>query len=190
MKRCITSDNILPSSLRFPCNYPQSPHRFTFLPLRHLLSLHLIYRHLTSVSMFSGSWPLRLAFLQLFWRSPMHVFQQHGDPLKSSRLQQYLHEGCEGWYMPMVAEAIPGSLRTSVFLFFTGLSDLLFNINTTVGISTVAPIGTCGLLFILIPLCPSYIHNRHTRVYFPVLSGICSRSFMADDSGIEDPMEE
>ncbi|KAF8490532.1 hypothetical protein F5888DRAFT_1951006 [Russula emetica] len=53
-----------------------------------------------------------LAILVQQWvRDYMHVFQRYGDPLKSSRLRQYLYEGCDGWYMPMVAEAVPGFLH-------------------------------------------------------------------------------
>ena len=57
-----------------------------------------------------------LAILVQQWvRDYMHVFQRYGDPLKSSRLRQYLYEGCKGWYMPMVAEAVPGSLYSFSF---------------------------------------------------------------------------
>src|SRR5216684_3295622 len=91
-----------------------------------------------------------LAILVQKWvREYMHVFNRYSDPLKSARLRQYLYEGCEGWYMPMVAEAVPGCLHVSLFLFFVGLTGSLFNINTTVGISTVVPIGICGLLYIM-----------------------------------------
>ena len=96
-----------------------------------------------------------LAILVQQWvRNYMHVFQRYSDPLKSSRLRQYLYEGCEGWYMPKVAEAVPSCLHVSLFLFFAGLSDSLFNINTTVGISTIIPIGTCILLYILATVVP------------------------------------
>ncbi|KAI0270096.1 hypothetical protein BGY98DRAFT_886518, partial [Russula aff. rugulosa BPL654] len=71
-----------------------------------------------------------LAILVQQWvRNYMHVFQRYSDPLKSSRIRQYLFEGCEGWYMPKVAEAVPSCLHISLFLFFAGLSDSLFNIN-------------------------------------------------------------
>jgi hypothetical protein len=96
-----------------------------------------------------------LAILIQQWvRNYMHVFQRYSDPLKSSRLRQYLYEGCEGWYMPKVAEAVPGCLHVSLFLFFAGLSDSLFNINITVGIGAIAPIGICTLLYILITVMP------------------------------------
>jgi len=54
--------------------------------------------------------------------------------------------------MPKVAEAVPGFLHVSLFLSFAGLGDSLFKINTTVGISTIVPIGICGLLYILTTL--------------------------------------
>jgi hypothetical protein len=80
-----------------------------------------------------------LAILVQQWvRDYMHVFQRYRNPLKSSRLRQYLYEGCEGWYMPMVAEAVPGFLHISLFLFFAGLGDSLLNINTKVAISAIA----------------------------------------------------
>jgi hypothetical protein len=56
--------------------------------------------------------------------------------------------------MPMVADAVPGCLHVSLFLFFAGLGDSLFNINTTVGISTIVPIGIFGLLYISTTFVP------------------------------------
>ena len=56
--------------------------------------------------------------------------------------------------MPNVAEAVPGCLHVSLFLFFAGLGDSLFNINTTVGISAIVPIGICTLLYIWTVVVP------------------------------------
>jgi hypothetical protein len=84
----------------------------------------------------------------------MHVFQRYSDPLKSSQLQQYLYEGCKGWYMPIVAKAVPGFLHISLFLFFAGLGDSLININTKVALSTIVPIGISGLLYIFMTFVP------------------------------------
>ena len=96
-----------------------------------------------------------LAILVQQWvRNYMHVFQRYRDPLKSARLRQYLHEGSEEWNMPRVAEAVPGLLHISLFLFFAGLGDTLLNINTTIGVTTVIPIGFGGLLYICTILAP------------------------------------
>src|SRR5258708_15963487 len=96
-----------------------------------------------------------LAILVQKWvREYMHVFNRYSDPLKSARLRQYLYDGCQGWYMPVLPEAVPGCLQFSLFLFFIGLTNSLFNINTTVGISTIVPIRICGLLYILTTFMP------------------------------------
>ena len=96
-----------------------------------------------------------LAILVQQWvRDYMHVFQRYSDPQKSARMRQYLYEGSEGWYMPIVAEAVPGLLHLSLFLFFAGLADSTLNINTTIGLSTTIPIGICGLLYIFTTLAP------------------------------------
>ena len=56
--------------------------------------------------------------------------------------------------MPVVAEAVPGFLHVSLFLFFAGLCVFVLDINTTVGISTTVPIGITGLLYILATFVP------------------------------------
>ena len=96
-----------------------------------------------------------LAILVQQWvRDYMHVFQRYSDPLKGARLRQYLHEGSERWYMPRVAEAVPGLLHISLFLFFAGLVDSLLNINTKVGLSAAIPIGIGVVLYIFTIFAP------------------------------------
>jgi hypothetical protein len=84
----------------------------------------------------------------------MHVFQRYSDPLKCARRRQYLHDGCEKWYMSVVAEALPGLLHVSLFLFLVGLGDLVLNTNTVVGLTTAVPIGITGLLYIFTMVSP------------------------------------
>ena len=103
---------------------------------------------------FSLSAALLAILVQQWVRDYMHVFQRYSDPQKSARMRQYLNEGSERWYMPIAAEAVPGLLHVSLFLFFVGLADSTLNINTTIGLSTIIPIGICGLLYIFITLAP------------------------------------
>jgi hypothetical protein len=56
--------------------------------------------------------------------------------------------------MPIVAKAVPSLLHMSLFLFFVGLCDSVFNINTAVGISTTIPIGISGLVYIFMTFAP------------------------------------
>ncbi|KAF8486852.1 hypothetical protein DFH94DRAFT_621036, partial [Russula ochroleuca] len=101
---------------------------------------------------FSLSAALLAILVQQWVRDYMHIFQRYSDPLKSARIRQYLYEGSERWYMPIAAEAVPGLLHVSLFLFFVGLGDSTLNINTTIGLTTTIPIGLCGLLYIFITL--------------------------------------
>ena len=103
---------------------------------------------------FSLSAALLAILVQQWVRDYMHVFQRYGDPQKSARMRQYLNEGSERWFMPIAAEAVPGLLHVSLFLFFVGLADFTLNINTAIGLSTTIPIGICGLLYIFITLAP------------------------------------
>ncbi|KAI0277180.1 hypothetical protein BGY98DRAFT_649098 [Russula aff. rugulosa BPL654] len=103
---------------------------------------------------FSLSAALLAILVQQWVRDYMHVFRRYSDPLKSARIRQYLHEGSERWCMPTAAEAVPGLLHVSLFLFFVGLAVDTLKINRTVGISTTVPIGLCGLLYIFTTFAP------------------------------------
>jgi hypothetical protein len=103
---------------------------------------------------FSLSAALLATLVQQWVRDYMQVFQRYGDPLKSARLRQYLYDGCKKWYMPVAAEAVPGLLHVSLFLFFVGLCDAVLNINTAVGVGTAIPIGLCGLLYVITTFAP------------------------------------
>ena len=137
-------------------------------------------------------WYMALAFsllaallailIQQWVRDYMHVFQQYGDPLKSSRLRQYLYEGCEGWYMPNVAEAVPGFLHVCLFLFFIGLGDSLLEINTKVALSTIVPTSISGLLYIFMIFAPiiypqSPYQNSFSGIFWYLFQKSCGRRF-------------
>ena len=82
----------------------------------------------------------------------MRVFQRSSNPLKTSRIRLFLFEGVE--LLPVVAEAVPGLIHVSLFLFFLGLGDTILNINTTVGVTTVFPIVVCGFLYLYSVIAP------------------------------------
>ena len=118
---------------------------------------------------FSLSAALLAILVQQWVRDYMHAFRQYSDPLKCARLRQYLHDGCEGWYMPAVAEAIPGLLHVSLFLFFVGLCDSVLRINTAIGLSTTVPVGIVGLLYIFTTFAPVIFPNSPYRNSFSIL---------------------
>jgi hypothetical protein len=103
---------------------------------------------------FSLSAALLATLVQQWIRDYMHVFQRYSNPLKSTRLRQYLYEGMEGWYMPRVAKAVPGFVHISLFLFFAGLVDSLLATYTTVGVTTIIPIAICSSFYVFSTFAP------------------------------------
>src|SRR6266404_3913363 len=103
---------------------------------------------------FSLSAALFAMLVQHWVREHMNVFQLHSHPLKIARLRQYLYEGSERWYMPVVAESVPGLVHISLFLFFGGLGISLLAQNTVVGIVVVVLMSICGFPYILSTFIP------------------------------------
>ncbi|KAH9957509.1 hypothetical protein BC827DRAFT_653261 [Russula dissimulans] len=118
---------------------------------------------------FSLSAALVAILVQQWVRDYMHVFQRYSDPLKSARLRQYLYEGSKGWYMPVVAESVPGLLHVSLFLFFLGLGDSVAGINITVGMTTIIPILICAVLYIFTTFAPALYPQSPYQTSFSVL---------------------
>jgi hypothetical protein len=84
--------------------------------------------------------------------------------------------------MPMVAEAVPGFLHTSLFLFFAGLGDSLLNINIEVALSTIVPIGVSGLLYIFMTFAPiiypqSPYQNSFSGIFWYLFQKLGGRRF-------------
>ena len=95
---------------------------------------------------------LLATLVQQWVRSYMGVFQRSSNPLKTARVRQFLFEGVD--LLPVVAEAVPGLIHVSLFLFFLGLADAILNINRTIGLTTVVPIGIYGLLYVFSVIAP------------------------------------
>ena len=102
---------------------------------------------------FSLSAALSATLVQQWVRYHMQVFR-YGHPLKSARLRHYLYEGLEDSHMLVVAQAVPGLLHVSLFLFFVGLLDSLWNLNKVVFRATVVPISLCGFFYIFSTFSP------------------------------------
>ena len=132
---------------------------------------------------FSLSAALLATLVQQWVRDYMHVFRRYSHPLKSARLRQYLYEGAEGWYMPVVAEFVPGLVHISLFLFFLGLCDSLLTLNTTIGITTVIPISVCSLLYIFCMFAPvlypqSPFRNSFSSLIWYLMQKVHTRKYL------------
>ena len=129
---------------------PPSPYP-SFSPLSSAIRVNAFW---FIALVFSLSAALLAILVQQWVREYMHVFQRYSHPLKSARLRQYLYDGSHGWYMPVMAEAVPALVHVSLFLFFIGLGDLTLDTDTTVGIYTLIPISICGLIYFFTIIAP------------------------------------
>ncbi|KAI0261952.1 hypothetical protein BC834DRAFT_1043705 [Gloeopeniophorella convolvens] len=118
---------------------------------------------------FSLAAALAATIVQQWVRDYMHVFQRYNHPLKRARIRQFLYEGAEGWYMPVVVDGVPALIHISLFLFFLGLADFLFNINTPTAVTTTTVIVICAFLYLWSIIAP--VHDPQSPYQSP-LSGI------------------
>jgi hypothetical protein len=167
----------IPSAL--PPPYP------TFSPNTSDVRVNVFWFMSLVFSLFAA---LLATLVQQWVRDYMHVFQRYSNPLKSARLRQYLFEGAEGWYMPMVAESVPGLVHVSLFLFIIGLGDSLLSLNTTVGVSTIVPITICWLLYVLSMFAPiinpqSPFQNPFSGVIWYLKQKVYPRRYLDRASG-------
>ncbi|KAI0265442.1 hypothetical protein BC834DRAFT_879535 [Gloeopeniophorella convolvens] len=146
---------------------------------------------------FSLAAALAATIVQQWVRDYMHVFQRYGHPLKSARIRQFPYEGAQNWYMPVVAEAVPALIHISLFLFFIGLADFTFSVNTTVGATTVTPILVCALLYIWSVFAPvmnpqSPYQSSFSGLFWYLFRGHTrrSRTFGTTDKTISANMED
>src|SRR6267142_1643354 len=112
---------------------------------------------------------LLATLVQRWARDYMRIFRRYSHPLKIARIRQYLHEGVEGWYMPAAAEAVPGLVHISLFLFLLGLTDFLLNTYTVVGKFTVFPISFCVTLYVFSTVAPVVNPKSPYRTSFSTL---------------------
>ena len=118
---------------------------------------------------FSLTATLAATIVQQWVRDYMHIFQRYNHPLKRARVRQFLYEGAEKWYVPVVVDAVPALIHISLFLFFIGLADNLFNINTATATTTTIMITICGALYLWCIIAP--VHDAQSPYQSP-LSGI------------------
>ncbi|KAI0054493.1 hypothetical protein BV25DRAFT_1816980, partial [Artomyces pyxidatus] len=77
-------------------------------------------------------------YLQGWARRYLQGVQGPATPHRRGPIHAYLHMGLQTFRMASMIEALPALLHISVFLFFAGLVDFIFQINTTVAWAALA----------------------------------------------------
>jgi len=163
------------SSLGAQIPVPSNPSLpdFTLSPSASDVRVNIIW----IVSLVSSLTAALLATLIRQWaRDHMRIFQRYSHPLEVARIRQYLYEGTRHGYMRALAEAVPGLVHISLFLFLAGLADFLLNTYTTVGRSTLFAIVLCATLYIIITVAPSMKPQFSYRTPFSPLIWYITRN--------------
>ena len=114
-----------------------------------------------------------LATLIQQWASRyIRVTQSPYSPHKQARIRAFFAEGANKFHLPWAVEALPALLHLSLFLFFAGLSVLLFNMNRTVFDVVICWVGFCGVTYLCITLLPVIFHD--SPYYSPLSSSVWS----------------
>ena len=149
-----------------------------------------IYWFISLVSSLSAA--LLATLVQRWARDHMHVFRRYAHPLKIARIRQFLHEGVERWHMLAIAEGVPGLIHISLFLFFIGLADFLWNTYAIVGIITAVPVALIAMLYIFSTVISVKNPQSPFRTSFTGLAWYITRKLHTrhykDRSGTEKPL--
>ena len=152
----------IPTNVSPPPPYPTPPSRY---PTFHASASDRRVNIFWLISLVCSLSAALLATLVQQWvRS---YIRKSSNPLKTARIRLFLLEGTER--IPVVAEVVPGLIHISLILFFWGLGDYILQIDTTVFVSTVVPLGVCVCLYLYCVVAP--IRNPQSPYRTP-FSGI------------------
>ncbi|KZP12383.1 hypothetical protein FIBSPDRAFT_936959 [Athelia psychrophila] len=113
---------------------------------------------------------LAATLVQQWARHYTQAIQRRPAPHLQARMRVYLFKGMLKFKISAVVEGIPTLLHASVFLFFAGLVDFLYQINLPIALVTLFIIAACGGLYFLITILP--VLHRQSPFRTP-LSGPC-----------------
>ena len=85
---------------------------------------------------------------------------------KRARIRAYLFEGVENFGLPRAVGAVTALLHVAVFLFFAGLIDFLFSIDSTVGRVILGVMCSFGAIYTFLTFLPNIRPNCPYRTPF------------------------
>ncbi|KZP12367.1 hypothetical protein FIBSPDRAFT_687824, partial [Athelia psychrophila] len=95
---------------------------------------------------------LAATLVQQWARHYTQAIHRRPAPHLQASMRAYLFKGMEQFKMSAVVEGIPTLLHASVFLFFAGLVDFLYQINLQIAVVALSIIATCGGLYLFITI--------------------------------------
>jgi hypothetical protein len=109
---------------------------------------------------------LAATLMQQWARRYLQQAQAQTTLYKRARTREYLFEGVQAFRLSQAVEAVPALLHIAVFLFFAGLVDFLFSIDSTVGRVILGVICFFGGIYVLLTFLPNLRPNCPYRTPF------------------------
>ncbi|KAH9071431.1 hypothetical protein EDB83DRAFT_248994 [Lactarius deliciosus] len=123
---------------------------------------------------------LLATLLQQWARRYLKVTQPRYCLHKRARIRAFFAEGVDKFLLPSTVEALPTLLHVSLFLFFSGISVFLWNVDLTIFKSVVSWIGICTALYGCITFIPIFHHDSpyHTPLSLPAWNIVTAIPFV------------
>jgi hypothetical protein len=104
--------------------------------------------------------------MQQWSRRYRQLAQAETKSYKRARTREYLFQGVQLFRLSQAVEAVPALLHVAVFLFFAGLVDFLFSIDSTVGRVILGVMSFFGGIYIVFTFLPNVRPNCPYRTPF------------------------
>ncbi|KAH9017271.1 hypothetical protein EDB85DRAFT_678763 [Lactarius pseudohatsudake] len=108
---------------------------------------------------FSLTCALSATLMQQWARRYQELAQRRGAPHRRGYVRAYIFDGLSKFEMARAVATMPMLLHVSVFLFFVGLVEFLFPIDTTVSYFTLVCIVMFALAYVTLTVLPNIFFN-------------------------------
>ncbi|KAH9956925.1 hypothetical protein BC827DRAFT_1086355, partial [Russula dissimulans] len=102
---------------------------------------------------------LSATLVQQWARKYLLTTQLPSSPQRRARVRTYLFQGVLRFRLDTVANTVPLLLHASVFLFFTGLVEFLFQVNNALAYPLLACIVVCVIAYVALTLLPLFYRD-------------------------------
>ena len=102
---------------------------------------------------------LAATLVQQWTRNYRSTTQLQSSPQRRARVRTYLFLGVVRFRLDTVANSVPLLLHLSVFLFFTGLVEFLFQLDNTLAYIILACVVVCAVLYGTVTLFPLFCRD-------------------------------
>ena len=107
----------------------------------------------------SISCALAATLVQQWARKYLLTTQLQPSPQRRARVRTYLFKGIGTFRLDTVANSLPLLLHTSVFFFFAGLVEFLFQLDNTLAYITLACVAVCAVVYVALTLLPLFCRD-------------------------------